>query len=185
MPPFPGDTVTVAGAVLIPLAGWPWLAVFAATIGGSLAGAAFDWWVGRWIEGHERRDTWLHRWLDREKVKRRVEKLKERFRRHGSLYILLNRFLPAFRSLFFVTAGMAGLKLWKVLTFAALSAAAWNGLLLAAGYAVGHNLERLSGWLDTYSRGMWIALGVGVVLWFGIKYLRRSRRGEEGDDLDP
>src|SRR5699024_9356965 len=126
IPPFPGDTVTVVGAVLIPAAGWPWWGVFAAVVVGSLAGASFNWWLGDWVSRTGDKKTWIHRFLQREAVRPRVDALLERFERHGSIYIVLNRFIPAFRAFFFLAAGMARLKLWKVLLFAALSAAMWN-----------------------------------------------------------
>ena len=175
-PPFPGDTVTIAGAVLTAQAGWPWWAVFGALTLGSVVGAWVNLGVGRWL-ARDDGDTWLHRWLARPHVAERRANLEERFRRHGSAYITLNRFLPAFRALFFVTAGMAGLPTARVLGFAALSAALWNGALMCAGAAVGYNLDALVGLAKQYSVVVWGALGVVALVW-AVRWWRGRPIGE-------
>lgn len=166
-PPFPGDAITLVGAMLVPIARWPVVAVFGALMAGSMLGAAINWRVGRWLVEAKRR-TWLHRWLDRPAVDARVARLKDRFERHGSVYICLNRFLPAFRAMFFIVSGMVNVPFWRVMCFGGLSAALWNAALLGAGYAVGYNLTALAELLKQYSVVVWGVIGVGLVLW-GIK----------------
>lgn len=175
IPPFPGDTITLVGAMLIPNAGWPWAGVFAAVIVGSLLGSAFDWWLGDWVRRNGERNTWIHRVLARKRVRPKVLTLLERFERRGSVYILLNRFIPAFRALFFVAAGMANLRLAPVLFFAAISAAAWNGMLLGVGYLVGFQLDTVEMWMRRYTTAAWAILGGILLLWVALKiygYLR-------------
>lgn len=181
-PPFPGDTVTIVGAVLIPTAGWPWYGVFAAVMIGSTIGAGFNWWVGDWVAENEHRDTWIHRFMKRESVQPRVVKLKRQFRKYGAIYIAANRFLPAFRSLFFLSAGLARLNLGKVLFYAALSAAVWNAALLGVGYLVGYKIDVLADLVRQYTNVVWIIVGVGLVTWFVFKLIRRYRK--EGDGRD-
>lgn len=180
-PPFPGDTVTLVGAVLIPAAGWPWPLVFGAVIIGSLVGAAIDWRVGVWLQAHRDADTWINRILGKESIQRRVDKLLERFERHGAAYIVLNRFIPAFRAIFFLAAGMAGLRLWKVLLHAAISAALWNTAILSVGYFVGYNIDALAGWIDRYTQLFWVLLGAGVLGWLLLQLWRRYRRKSSSD----
>lgn len=174
-PPFPGDVITIVGAMLIPNAGWPWQGVFGAVIMGSLVGATFDWWVGDWVQRNEARNTWIHRLLAREKVQPKVQTLLERFERRGSVYIMLNRFIPAFRALFFVAAGMARLRLGNVLFFAAVSAAAWNGMLLGVGYLVGFQVEALATWVSRYTWAVWAILGGAVGVWLVVKLINHLR----------
>ena len=45
-PPFPGDTITLFGAVLITAYGWSFAAVFGAVMLGSMAGAMADYYLG-------------------------------------------------------------------------------------------------------------------------------------------
>lgn len=150
--------------------------MFAAVIIGSLAGASVDWWVGNWVRRTRGADTWFHRFLARDTVAPRVDALLARFERWGSVYIALNRFIPAFRAFFFVAAGMAELKLWRVLFFAALSAAAWNAMLLSLGYLVGYQIDPLMDLVDRYTQVVWLLLGAGVAVWLGLKIWRRARK---------
>jgi membrane protein DedA with SNARE-associated domain len=169
VPPFPGDTITLAGAVLIPAAGWPFLGVLGAVTVGSLLGAAIDWKVGAWVADNQHRKTWIHRQLNRERVRPKIDKLIGQFERHGAIYLTLNRFVPAFRSVFFIAAGMARIVLWKVLLFACLSALLWNGAILAFGYFVGYNIEVLGIWIGRYSTAFYLVVGFALLIWFVIK----------------
>jgi membrane protein DedA with SNARE-associated domain len=175
VPPFPGDTVTIAGAVLVPTAGWPLWAVFLAVTTGSVIGAAIDWWVGDWVARNQEKNTWVHRFLDRDKIRPKVDKLIRQLERHGAVYITLNRFVPAFRAVFFLAAGLARLVLWKVLVFAAISAALWNAALMGVGYLVGYNIDQLAFWIQRYTRVFYIAIGVALCVWFGIKIVGMIR----------
>jgi membrane protein DedA with SNARE-associated domain len=172
VPPFPGDTITIVGAVLIPTAGWPFLAVFSAVTLGSVIGAAIDWWVGDWLARNKDKNTWAHRLLDRERIRPKVDKVIRQFERHGPIYIAINRFVPAFRAVFFLAAGLARLVLWKVLFFAAISAALWNAAMMGLGYLVGYNIDQLAFWIQRYTRVFYIAIGVALIVWFGIKVVR-------------
>jgi len=101
------------------------------------------------------------------------------FARHGPVYVLLNRFLPGIRALFFVAAGLAGRRPAPVLLYATISAVAWNALLMAAGLAVGASWETLHGWFVTYTRIVWALLAGAVAVAAAVWWLRRRRRAEE------
>lgn len=157
-PPFPGDTVTLAGAVLVSAFGWSFVPVFLAVTGGSVLGAAADFWLGLWIGT---------RWAAREGAqKRALGRVLQGFRRYGDAYLLINRFLPGARALFFVAAGMVGMPFGRVVLFATLSAVAWNVLLMAVGWWIGSNLDALEGILRNYAVGAVIAFAllVGALL---------------------
>lgn len=170
-PPFPGDSVTIVGAVLIPTAGWPWWGVFLAVMVGSSAGAMADFALGRWLSGRQGQPGRVGEWLARPSVASRIEAITEKFERHGAWYLALNRFLPAFRSLFFIAAGLAGLPTRSVVLWSAVSAALWNGVLMLVGYAVGYNLEALVMVVERYTWGALIVVTAIVGAWL---FLSRS-----------
>lgn len=160
VPPLPGDTVTLFGAVLAGTAGYSLGLVYGCVtvgaIGGSLVAYAFGLWAGR----NERR--WP-RWLRGEKTSRRIHTVIARFERNGAAYLAVNRFLPALRAVFFVAAGMAELPLWKVVVFGGLSAAVWNAGILAVGWAVGHNFDRLRSIYEQYTTWSLVVVGLLVL----------------------
>lgn len=162
-PPFPGDTVTLAGAVLARLGGWSVPLVFSALLTGNLLGAMTDYLVGRQLLNPERL-------LKRRRIANHEGALKrvlDGFARHGPALLVVNRFLPGIRALFFVAAGMARVRPAAVLFYAALSAALWTALLLAAGFLVGDNLPLLEELFRRYFQVAWIfiALVAVALLW--------------------
>ncbi|RMG15885.1 MAG: DedA family protein [Deltaproteobacteria bacterium] len=175
-PPFPGDTVTLIGAVVAVSGEVHPLAVWGVVTAGSGAGMAANYLAGRWLRGHrewifdrERRPWWMPI------TRRSLDRFEQRYRRFGPWLILANRFFPTFRAVLFVAAGLTGLSFARTFVLGLLSALAWNGLIIAAGYAVGANLEALEALLQRYNRGMWVLIGlvvaIGLLLWW-----RRRRR---------
>jgi membrane protein DedA with SNARE-associated domain len=165
-PPFPGDFVTILAAVLVTAASWSAVGVLSALMVGSMIGAALTFEIGlRW--GAKRKAPEEPHVLDR---------LVAGFQRHGAVYLILNRFVPGVRSLFFVAAGLAGMRRWKVMLFAGISALLWNVGLFALGAAVGANLDRLERWVRTYTIASIAILGGVFLLWLAWYGWRRRKR---------
>lgn len=171
-PPFPGDSVTIVGALMIAVAGWPWAAVFGAVMIGAMAGAMVAWGVGVWVERCPDDANWLQRFLAKKKIASRIDEIKRHFDDKGAYYLVFSRFLPAFRSLFFVAAGMAGMSARSVAFWATISAGAWNAFLMGVGWWVGFNLEAIVGFVDRYTTVVLIAVGIALL---GAWYVRRRR----------
>ncbi len=178
-PPFPGDTVTLFGAFLITRHDWSLPLVFLAVMIGSGLGSMADFYAGVWFKKRYEKG----RFLKSPRARRAVDRVVAGFAKHGEAYVVVNRFLPAVRAVFFVAAGMAGLRPWRVLLFALLSAAAWNALIIGAGYAVGANWERIQELFRVYSVAAWSVVGAALlfflVRWYvqGRKEANQSRKG--------
>lgn len=171
VPPFPGDTVTVFGTVLAGTAGYSAVLVYLCITGGAIGGSLIAYGFGLWVGRHE--DRWP-RWLRGGKTAERIHTVIHRFEKHGAAYLAVNRFLPAFRAVFFVAAGMAELPVWKVVVFGGLSAAVWNAGILALGWAVGHNFEELRDIVEQYT--VWSLAVVGlVVVAFVVRWIWQKR----------
>jgi membrane protein DedA with SNARE-associated domain len=172
-PPLPGDTVALFGTFLAATAGYDPLLVYLVLTGGSIGGSLVAWSFGLYIGRHESR--WP-RFLRGDATRGRIRRVIERFESHGAIYLSLNRFLPALRALFFVAAGMAGMRAWKVVVFGGLSAAVWNLLILLVGFGVGENWEKLASLSEGYTYASLGLIGL-VALGFGVRWLiRRSGR---------
>ena len=170
-PPFPGDTITLFGAFLITAKGWSFLWVFLAVLAGSAAGSMLDFWLGGWIlrrrqRKHGRRPG-------------KLDDLVDRFRKHGAWWLVFNRFMPGIRALFFVAAGMAGLKARWVLFWSVVSAALWTLLLIAVGAAIGANFEALEGVFATYSKVAWGALAALVAGYLIVTFYRKRKQHDD------
>jgi membrane protein DedA with SNARE-associated domain len=151
-PPYPGDVITVFGGVLVGAYQWRLLLVFLAVTTGSVLGGLLAFELGK---GWQKR-----RGPGFAEEETRLARLVKRFEKHGSLYLLLNRFIPGIRPLFFVAAGLAGMRIKRVLVLSTISAAVYNSALIVAGMSVGNNLSKIEEWIKTYSLIVWAVLAV-------------------------
>lgn len=172
-PPFPGDTITLAGAVLVAAGDLPLPAAFLVVLAGNLLGSALDHRFGVFLArrlGRSGRPA--ERWASFLPLLNRARKA---FQRHGDLALVLNRFLPGVRALIFVAAGFSAMPLRRVLALGALSAVAWNGLVLAAGLLLGSHLDLLEDWIRRLGWSGWLVLGTAVLVALGARAIRRRR----------
>jgi len=176
-PPFPGDTITLLGAILITGYGWSWWAITGSVMAGSLVGAYVDFWLGTRLRRRPRRPEHAARWAA-------VDRLVARFHRHGPIYLVVNRFLPGIRPLFFLAAGLAGMRPRDVLLYGGLSVALWSALLVALGASLGANLEALERWVKRYSTAVWIVLAGAALVYIGLRAIRRGRARRRAAALD-
>lgn len=173
-PPFPGDSVTLFGAFLVVQHDWslPW--VFVVVLTGSGIGAMANFFFGVWI-GKRYHAGGIFK---KDQSRRRMDRVIQVLRRHGEKVVAINRFLPAVRAFIFVGAGIAGLRPGRVLAFAMVSAAVWNTIILAVGYALGANWARIKSIFQTYGIVAWGALG-SLIAVFMLRWFLRRRRGDE------
>lgn len=172
-PPFPGDTVVVIGSWYAVHGRLSWPLTFAAVILGAVVGAFVDYQVG----------AFLGRGLDRSAERRgpltaeRVRRVEEGYRRWGALLLVANRFLPGIRAFVFLAAGAARIPLAKVLLYGGLSAALWDGILLATGAFLVRSLPELGSLIARYTTAAWIAMAaVAVLLAARAAWRRRKAR---------
>ena len=175
-PPFPGDIITVFGGVLVGAYQWSLALVFLTVTAGSVLGGLAAYALGR--RWHKRTGPGFA------DERTRLSRLVNRFGKHGTIYLLLNRFLPGIRPILFVAAGLAGMSTGRVLILSTISAALWNALLIFAGISVGHNLERIEDWLKTYSLVVWGLLALIAVVVIARRILRRPEQ-EDGLPQSP
>lgn len=171
-PPFPGDTVILFGAFLAATADYRPTTVYLLVTFGSIAGGMAAYAFGRLFDDESR---WP-KWLQTPRARWAFAILRDRFDRYGSMYIAINRFVPAMRAFFFVAAGVARMPAGRVLLFGTLSAGLWNALILAVGYTVGKNWDRLLELSHQYTIGTLVVLAL-VIAGIVVRYrLRRSKR---------
>jgi membrane protein DedA with SNARE-associated domain len=162
LPPAPGDAVTLGGAVLIAAYGWSLPLVYLLFVAGSVSGSMVAFAIGR-------------AWRRRRHKEGRLEELVARFEKHPNLYLLGHRFIPGMRPLFLMAAGLSQLHAARVALLSAASAAFWFAMILAVGTSIGRNLDELQYWLGRYSTGVWIALGLALVVW-AARWLYRPQK---------
>ncbi|MCS7297625.1 MAG: VTT domain-containing protein [Bacteroidia bacterium] len=93
------------------------------------------------------------------------------YRRHGSLVLILGKFLPIIRTFAPLLAGIIQMPYRKFIIVSVIGSASWAGILIPLGYFLG-NIS----WVQTYYE--WIILGIviittGPVIW---RLIRAGRR---------
>lgn len=170
-PPVPGDTVAIAGGILVAQGILPTAVVIVAVTVGSVLGALGAYGMGVVAS----RRLWLRRLIFRMVSEDRLEQAAATYRRWGRAVILANRFLPGVRTSFLIAAGFFGVSLVDVLVLSAVSAVLWNALLVAAGVWLGANLDAVITLVEHYSTMAWGVVGF-VVLLLLMRAARAARR---------
>ncbi|HYG88274.1 MAG TPA: DedA family protein [Azospirillum sp.] len=147
-PPIPSE-------LIMPLAGFSAargqlnlvMVVLAGTVG-SVAGAMFWYYVGRWL-GCERLKQLAARhgrWLT--VTPGEVDAAAGWFRRHCGKSVLLGRLIPTVRTLISVPAGITEMALSKFLVYSVAGTGIWSGFLVGAGYLLEDQYERVAAWVN-------------------------------------
>jgi membrane protein DedA with SNARE-associated domain len=159
-PPVPGDTVALFAVALAVRAQLSWVFVYLSMTLGALLGGLAAWGFGLWLANHEER--WPS-FLKTPGSTRALDAVRRGYERHGAMYLVVNRFLPALRAFFFVGAGMSRMNVGPVIVFGGISAALWNALLMGVGYAVGNNWDVLRDMAERYAVATLILVVIAVI----------------------
>lgn len=165
VPPIPADAVVLFGGLL---AGRgtanPWL-VFVAVWICNVAGALFVYLAGLRF-GPAFFLTRAGRMILHPG---QVERLAAFYRRFGIVVVFVSRFLPMFRAVVPVFAGVSRIGFWRTAPPLAAASAVWYGALVYLGAAAGRNWEQLMEIMRSLGAWFWaIALiaAAGVVWWW-------------------
>lgn len=175
-PPFPGDTISLAGVALTVRAGWSTLLVYLALNVGGLIGSSLAYWVGLKLSAPGRSRRLLDRWG----LGPPLERLQTEFQRRDVIVLLLNRFIPSFRALVYVGAGFSRVPFWKVLIFGGISTLAWNAILFAVGYWLARSFDDLRTLVGRYTVVSLTIIGGLALASLAFHWRKRRRESNRG-----
>jgi membrane protein DedA with SNARE-associated domain len=168
-PPIPSEVIMGLGGMAVARGDMNMTPLLIIGTAGTTVGNVFWYAVGRWI-GYQRLKPFVDRhgrwltvhWED-------VEKLHRFFVRHGLWVVFVFRFLPTFRTMISLPAGMAKMGLPRFLLATFLGSAIWNGVLAYAGLLLGSQFEELQDYVGPVAVAMTVGLVIGylyrVVTW--------------------
>lgn len=169
-PPSPSDVLLVFAGTLIGIGTIGFVpSLLVSTLGGTL-GFMTAYAFGRYFERHVVEGR-FGRYLPLAAINQ-VERLFQRF---GYGVIVANRFLAGTRALVSFVAGMSRMNLPATTTLCALSAAAWNAMLLYLGMAFGKNWRRAGEYLSIYSSVVTVIVLI-IISVYAWRYFRRRRQ---------
>lgn len=175
-PPVPGDTVAIAGGVLVAQGMLSAPLVLLVVTACSVLGALAAWGIGRLAARDERVRRLLFRFIKEQ----HFEAAAAKYRRHGRWLIVMNRFFPGVRASFIFAAGLFGVPMRDVVVLCALSALVWNALLIGAGVWLGANIDDVITLVEDYSAFAWTALIAILGVLVAKIVLARVRKRRDG-----
>ncbi|MGN9756410.1 DedA family protein [Streptomyces sp. SD31] len=104
-----------------------------------------------------------------------VERTEAWFVRHGAKAVFFGRFVPVFRSLISIPAGVERMRLPLFLTLTAAGSLIWNTAFIAAGYALGARWHEVTDLVGLYSKVILAIVAVAGLAFVGVRLLRAGR----------
>ena len=174
LPVVPADTFIVTGGFIAGLGTVGPAAVFVVVWTFNVAGAVAVYAAGLRYGPRFFRDGAGRRIL----AARQMRRLEDFYGRWGVAAIFVARFLPGFRAVVPVFAGVTGVRAGRVVPPLLAASAIWYGALIRVGYMAGDNLEAVLSAVERTNRGLLTAAvllaAVVLALWW------RARRVDTG-----
>jgi len=171
--PFPSEVIMIPAGYLAYQGQMNLFVAILVGIGGSLAGALFNYWLAvRWgrplFERYGRFVLLSPATLERS---------EEFFARHGHISTFIGRLLPGIRQYISLPAGLSRMNLAVFITFTTLGAGIWVVILALTGYLIGNNQDLIT----TYLQQITIAVGgLCFLLIVGYILYRKKRKIQQG-----
>lgn len=172
-PPIPSEVIMGLGGMAVARGDMAMVPLLIVATAGTTLGNMFWYGVGRWI-GIDRLKPFVDchgRWLTM--TWDDVEALNRFFHRHGGWVVFVFRFLPTFRTMISLPAGMAKMGMPRFLFATFAGSAIWNAVLGYAGLLLGSRFEEL----QVYVGPLAIVTSLGVVGVWAWRVVTWKRRG--------
>jgi membrane protein DedA with SNARE-associated domain len=163
--PFPSEVVMIPAGYLAYKGEMNLALAIACGIGGSLAGALFNYYLalrfGR---------AFLAKYGKYVLIKEEsLQKMEDFFARHGHISTFSGRLIPAVRQYISLPAGLARMDLLKFSIYTSLGAGIWVAILALLGYYIGHNEVMLKEYLQTIIISILVLLVVGAIFYIRLQ----------------
>lgn len=182
-PPLPSEAILpMAGIASHSGAFALWEAV-AWTTAGSLIGALALYGLGAWLGlGRLRRVADRLPLVDVSDVDRTVAW----FHRHGGKAVFFGRFIPIFRSLISIPAGVARMPLWHFGALTTGGSLIWNTAFILCGWFLGSGWHIVEQYVDVVQNIVIVAVAVAIVVLVAlrIRSLRAARRDDASEHVE-
>ncbi|WP_169755029.1 DedA family protein [Campylobacter curvus] len=166
--PFPSEVAMIPAGYLVHKGEMNLVFAFLAGVGGSLAGAVFNYYLCYFFG----RELILKYGKFVGITDEKMAKFEAFFNKHGEISTFNCRLIPGIRQYISLPAGLAKMNLAKFCLFTALGAGIWVAILLGVGYFLGTNYDH--GTLSHIVIALLVA--VAFITVFYVLYIRRKNR---------
>ncbi|OCG74603.1 DedA family protein [Microbacterium sediminis] len=180
-PPIPSEAILPLAGIAANRGAFPlWEAVLWATIG-SVVGALVLYGIGALVG--VKRLVWIADkvpLLHPEDVHRTVAW----FEKHGPVAVFFGRFIPIFRSLISIPAGVVRMPIWKFLLYTASGSLIWNTIFILVGWFLGESWHIVEQYMDLFQNIVIVVVivAIAVFVYVRVRQLVKARREGHGTD---
>jgi membrane protein DedA with SNARE-associated domain len=174
LPPIPADVVVLFGGFLASQGDARLWLVFLAVWVGNVSGALVVYGLGRRYGVRFFAGRW-GRFLLRP---RQLASLSQIYQRYGFGVVFISRFVPMFRAVVPVFAGISHFGFFRTAIPIAAASGIWYGMLVYLGAAAGENWEQIVSELERGGRWLYLLAAAAVVVL--VVWWRRTRSVDEG-----
>ena len=164
-PPIPSELIPPLAGFLVDRGEMSFLPALLAATSGSLLGAYILYALGLW--GGRPLVLRYGRWL---RVREGdLDRAEGWFDKYGGSVVFFARMVPGARSIVSIPAGMLGMNLLRFTLLTTLGSAAWNILLIGAGWFLGDNWRQVTSTVGSITNVVvviLVAAVVGGVVWW-------------------
>jgi len=158
-PPIPSELILPFAGFLISRGELGFLPALVASTAGSLFGALILYALGRW--GGRKLILRYGRFL---RVKEAdLDRAEGWFDKYDEWVVLFGRMVPGVRSVVSIPAGMLRTPFLRFVLLTTAGSAAWNTLLLGAGWYLGENWQQIEGFVGSVSNFVLVLIAVALV----------------------
>lgn len=161
-PPIPSEVILPYAGIMAANGDMnPVLVCFAATLG-SILGALFWYYIGKWISAHTLRDFIVKHgaWLTI--TPKDYDKAQSLFEEHAGKSVFFGRLLPTIRTIISIPAGLTNMAMPRFLMLSTLGTFLWSTLLTNLGYSLGEAAEKYTSYINLTAN---IIIGA-VIIWY-------------------
>lgn len=177
-PPLPSELIMGIGGIRVGQGRLDMVPLLAAGTVGTTIGNYFWYAVGRTLglarlkPVIDRHGRWLTlRWRD-------IEWLDRMFERHGQKIVFIFRFMPAFRTMVSLPAGLFAMGPLRFLLWTFAGSLIWNIFLAGAGYYLGARFTHIDAWLGPAANLTLAAAAIGY-LWRFLRWKDKPESAKE------
>ncbi len=158
-PPIPSELILPFAGFLVGRGELGFLPALVASTAGSLFGALILYALGRW--GGRKLILRYGRFL---RVKEAdLDRAEGWFDKYDEWVVLFGRMVPGVRSVVSIPAGMLRTPFLRFVLLTTAGSAAWNTLLLGAGWYLGENWQQIEGFVGSVSSFVLVLVAIALV----------------------
>jgi len=163
--PFPSEVIMIPAGYLAYQGQMSLLVAILLGMGGSLAGALFNYWLAV-VLGRPLLERYGRYILLKPET---LDKLNLFFRKHGEISTFSGRLIPGIRQYISLPAGLSRMHLGRFVLFTSLGAGLWVSILVVLGYVVGQNEALVGKYLHDATLIAFIFV-VGLIVFYWLRH---------------